>query len=64
VVVVEKGRQCKVSEILYGGRESMGERVAAIGKAKQCQSIEAFTGGRKSTWDIVVIIEKVNSVRH
>ena len=60
----KKGRQCQASEILYGGRESMGKRVAAIGKAKQCQSIEAFTGGRKSTWDIVVIIEKVNSVRH
>ena len=63
-MVVEKWRQCQASEILYGGRESMGERVAAVGKAKQCQSIDAFTWGRKSTWDIVVIIEKMNSVRH
>jgi hypothetical protein len=56
-VVVEKGRQGQASE-MYGGRESMGERVAAIEKGKQCQSIEAFSGGRKSTGDSVVILEK------
>ena len=56
---VRPARYCMVVE---GNR--WGVRVAAIGKAKQCESIEAFTGGRKSTWDTVVIIEKVNSVRH
>jgi hypothetical protein len=63
-VAVRKGKQGQANEMLYGGRDSVGESVTAIGKGKQCQSIEAFPGGRKSTRDSVVIIEKGNSASH
>ena len=43
-VVVGKGKKGQANEMLYGGRESVGESVVAIGKGKQCQSIEAFSG--------------------
>jgi hypothetical protein len=33
--------------MLYGGRESMGEIVLAIGKGKQCQSIGGFLRGKE-----------------
>jgi hypothetical protein len=33
--------------MLYGGRDSVGESMAAIGKGKQCQSIEALSGGKE-----------------
>jgi hypothetical protein len=46
-VVVEKGRHGQASEMLYGGRLSMGERVLAIGKGKQCQSIGGFLRGKE-----------------
>jgi hypothetical protein len=46
-VAVRKGKQGQANEMLYGGRDSVGESMAAIGKGKQCQSIEALSGGKE-----------------
>ena len=46
-LAVRKGKHGQANEMLYGGRDSVEESMAAIGKGKQCQSIEAFSGGKE-----------------